>query len=122
MAISSPFELFDLPDGGELVTRVLGFEDGTGTIKPARAPQGVVVRIVRLHVPPEDKPHVPAYWDLTASRFLPTLVAALPNVVAQRRWIRIHKEGVAPRARFTLEVLAPDFAGPAFVGVRSPAP
>ncbi len=118
MALSHPFELFDLPDGAELVTRVLRFEDTEDTIKPPRAPQGVTVRIVRLHVPPEDKPHVPAYWDLTASRFLPTLVAALPDVVAGKRWIRIRKEGIAPRARFSLEVLPPTFTGPAFVGVR----
>jgi len=119
VVLSGPFELFDLPDRGELVTRVTAFEDGTATIKPARAPQGVEVRMVRLHVPPEDKPHVPFYWDLTASRFLPTLVAALPAVVQGQRWVRIVKEGVAPRARFTLEVLPTDFTGPAFVGVRS---
>ncbi len=118
MAVSSPFEIFDLPSGGELVTRVLRFEQGRATIKPARAPQGVEVDVVRLHVPPEDKPHIPAYWDLTATRLLPTLVAALPAVIEGRRWIRIRKEGVAPRARFSLEVLPPTFAGPAFVGVR----
>ncbi len=118
MAISSPYEIFDLASGGELVTRVTAFEQGRATIKPARAPQGVEVDVVRIHVPPEDKPHVPSYWDLTATRLLPTLVAALPGVVTGRRWIRIRKEGVAPRARFSLEVLAPDFAGPAFVGVR----
>jgi len=118
MAVSSPFEIFDLPSGGELVTRVLTFEQGKATIKPARAPQGVEVDVVRIHVPSDDKPHVPYYWDLTATRLLPTLVAALPAVVAGKRWIRIHKEGIAPRARFSLEVLPADFAGPAFVGVR----
>ncbi len=116
--ISSPFEHFDLPSGGELVTRVVSFEEGRATIKPARAPDGVEVAIVRIHVPPEDKPHIPSYWDLTATRLIPTLVAALPAVVAGKRWIRIHKEGIAPRARFSLEVLPPTFAGPAFVGTR----
>ncbi len=118
MALEPPYELLDLPDQGELVTRVLRFEQGRATIKPARAPQGVEVAIVRLHVPPGDKAHAPAWWDVTATTLQPSLVAALPAVVQGGRWIRIRKMGVAPRARFSLEVLPPDFAGPAFAGLR----
>jgi len=118
VALAPPFELLDLPDGGELVTRVTAWDQDRATIKPARAPQGVEVPIVRLHVPPADKPTAPPWWDVTATTLQPALVAALPAVVQGGRWIRIRKQGIAPRARFSLEVLAPDFAGPAFVGRR----
>lgn len=118
MALSPPYELLDLPTGGELVTRVTGFDQDRATIHPARAPQGVEVSVLRIHVPPEDKPHPPAWWDVTATTLQPALVAALPGVVAGKRWIRIRKEGVAPRARFPFEVLPPDFTGPAFMGLR----
>ncbi|MGH7375865.1 MAG: hypothetical protein ACREKK_00415 [Candidatus Methylomirabilales bacterium] len=118
MALSLPIELLDLPAGGELVTRVTRFEQDTAFIKPARAPQGVTVSVVRLHVPLEDKATAPPWWDVTATTLQPSLVAALPAVVGGARWIRIRKQGVAPRARFSLEVLAPDFPGPAFVGLR----
>ncbi len=39
-------------------------------------------------------------------------------VVRERRWIRVKKFGIAPRARFALHIQAPDFAGPAV----TPAP
>lgn len=116
--IAPPLDLFDLPPGGELVTRVLRWEEGTATIRPLRAPQGVDVQVIRLWVPPVDKPTEPRYWDITATTLHPGLRAMLPGLVAAGRWLRILKIGAAPRARFQLEMLPQDFTGPAFSGVR----
>lgn len=116
--LSSPMELLDLPAEGELVTRVTKWEQGVTTIKPARAPDGVEVTVFRLHVPLEDKKQAPQYWDVTATTLHPSLLAHLPTIVADRRWIRIRKFGVAPRARFQLEIFPPGDGGPAFYGVR----
>jgi len=116
--LDPPIDLFDLPDGGELVTRVLRYQSERTVIKPPRAPQGVEVPVVRLFIPPEDKPDEPKWWDVTATRLQPSLLAALPGVISSGYWIRIRKSGVAPRARFSLEVLPPPFAGPYFYGRR----
>ena len=116
--ITPPYELFDLPAEGELVTRVTAWEEGRATIKPARAPQGVEVDIIRLHVPAEDKPTEPRYWDVTATRLHPSLRTQLPAVVAGKRWLKLHKYGVAPHARFSLEVSPSGEGGPAFYGLR----
>ncbi len=118
MAISLPLDLFDLPPGGELVTRVTRWEEGTATIHPLRAPQGIEVPVIRLYVPPDDKPTEPRYWDITATTLHPSLRATLPEAVRAGRYLRILKVGAAPRARFTLELKPPEFRGPAFVGVR----
>ncbi len=112
--LAAPAELLDLTNEGQLVTRVVRWEQGPMTIKPPRAPGGVTIQVTRLHVPPEDKPHAPAYWDVTAQTIQPTLAAMLPTVVGGR-WLRIVKHGVAPRARFSVDVLPPGFAGPAHV-------
>jgi len=118
MPITPPIELLDLPAEGELVTRVLRMEEGEAFIKPSRAPQGVNVAVVRLHVPPEDKPTAPHYWDVTATTLHPSLRSQLPAAIQERRWVKVRKYGVAPRARFSLEVFPPGVGGPAFVGVR----
>lgn len=118
MAIDPPIELLDLPAEGELVTRVLRMEEGRAFIKPGRAPQGVEVAVIRLHVPPDDKPMDPKYWDVTATTLHPSLRAQLPAAILEGRWVKIRKFGVAPRARFSLEVFPPGVGGPAFVGVR----
>lgn len=118
MALSPPFELLDLPPGGELVTRVVRMEEDRAVIKPARAPQGVEVTVLRLHVPAADKAVAPQWWDVTATTLHPSLRAQLPAVIREGRWIRIQKFGVAPRARFSLEVFPPGVGGPAFVGLR----
>ncbi len=118
MPLEPPIELLNLPSEGELVTRVTRMEESETFIKPGRAPQGVNVQVIRLHVPPEDKPTAPLWWDVTATTLHPSLRAQLPGAIAEKRWIRIRKFGVAPRARFSLEVYPVGQGGPAFVGVR----
>lgn len=118
MSIEAPFEILDLPAEGELVTRVLRWDTGELFITNRTTGEHKSIGAVRLHVPAEDKLHAPAYWDVTSTTLRPSLVAALPDVVREKRWMKIRKYGVAPRARFSLEVFPPGQGGPAFTGVR----
>jgi len=118
MALEPPIELLDLPAEGELVTRVTRMEEAQAFIKPARAPQGVNVQVIRLHVPPSDKPTAPLWWDVTATTLHPSLRVQMPAAIAGGLWVKIRKYGVAPRARFSLEVFPAGTGGPAFVGLR----
>lgn len=110
-----PIDLLELPDQGVLVTRVERWEEGTSTITPKGAAASKQISVIRIHVPAADKPTVPHYWDITATRLHPALRASLDDVVRDHRWIRIQKFGVAPAARFSLEVKDAAFAGPAAV-------
>jgi hypothetical protein len=118
MPVTPPVELLDLPANGQLVTRVTAWEEGTATIRPASAPEGKEVVILRVHVPPEDKGTAPAYWDVSATTLHPTLRGLLPLAIRDRRWVRIVKFGVAPRARFSAELLPIGYPGPAVTSVR----
>ena len=113
MALPGPAELLDLPNGGEVVTRVTRYEEGELLIRPPRAPEGKTVPAIRLHVPRDDKGTEPAYWDVTGTTLHPSLRELLPGVVRDGRYIRIVKMGIAPRARFSLAVLPADYRGPA---------
>ena len=102
--LPEPMELLDLPDGGVLTTRVLRFEEGEATIKTGRIPDGKVVAVTRIHVPQGDKAHFPFYYDITSKTLRAQLVPLLPGIIARGVRITVTKHGVAPAARFTLEV------------------
>jgi hypothetical protein len=97
-------EILDLQDKGTLTTRVEGWEEGEATIKTGQVPAGKVVAACRIHVPKEDKPLYPHYYDITSKTLRAQLVPLLPNIVANKSRITIVKHGVAPLARFSLEV------------------
>lgn len=104
MAIESPFEILELPDGGQLFTHVTGFEDGSMAITPRDGRPSKVVRTVRIHVLPAEKAHFPFYWDLTAQTLIAQLLPMLPMIVREKKLITIKKSGAGPSARFSLEV------------------
>ncbi len=111
MAVGSPFDILELRDGGELVTRVLAFEEGPVVVTPrdGRAPK--VVQGIRLHVPMEDKQTAPPWWDVTAQTVKPTLLAVLPRVTQGKLWLKLHKYGDGAGARFGVDLLPPDYTG-----------
>jgi hypothetical protein len=55
-------------------------------------------------VPQEDKAHFPFYYDVTSKTLRAQLVPLLPGIIARGARITVTKHGVAPAARFTLEV------------------
>ena len=112
MAIASPYDILELRPEGELVTRVKGYEEGPIPITPRDGRSAKIVMGVRLFVPPEDKQTAPYYWDVTAQTVLPTLREVAAQAIGSKRWIRLHKYGSGVGARFGVELLPADFAGP----------
>jgi len=100
-----PAELLELGDGESRELRVESFEVGDMTITPrdGRGPKSIVV--VRVHLPREDKPLFPHYFDLTAGTLTPQVIAILEARRSFPARLVLTKYGVAPRARFTVQVL-----------------
>jgi len=112
LAVSPPYDLLELRPEGELVTRVLAVEQGPIPVTPRDGRPPKVVQAIRLTVPPEDKQTAPYYWDVTAQTVLPTLREVAIIAIGSKRWIRLHKYGSGVGARFGVELLPADFAGP----------
>lgn len=113
MAVSSPFDILELRDLGELVTRVTGYEEGPVSIAPRDGRPVKVVTGVRLTVPPEDKQTEPPYWDLTSQTLRPTLRSLAPLAISSGRYLKVTKYGTGAGARFSVELLPASFTGPA---------
>lgn len=116
-----PVDVLDLLDGEELITRVTGMAEGTVSITVRRgreAGASKVVNAIRLYVPESDKPTVPNYWDLTSTSLAPDLRARIPAAIAGALYIKLHKYGEQPYARFSFAVMPPEFKGPAHIGAH----
>ena len=87
-----------------ITLHVLSFEDGTTRIVNSQAPDGKEIEILRLHVPPEEKPAGVHYYDTGSKLLIAQLKPLLPNIVSQKRAVTITKYGVQPKARFKVEV------------------
>ena len=103
--LPSPFEILELGDGEKFELRVERWEQGLTTIRPSYAPEGKDIQVLRIHVPQGNKPFFPFYWDITASTLVAQLLPYLEKPNFKQRTFRVRKHGVAPRARFTLEVV-----------------
>lgn len=115
--LPQPYDVLDLVDGEELLTRVTGSAEGDVDIRTAAGVQKVV-QALRLIVPPEDKPTVPYYWDLTSKLLLAHMRPLLPDAIAHGLYIKIHKYGEKPIARFSFAVMPATFHGPAHIGAH----
>ena len=104
MAIESPYEIFDIGDGGVVTTKILKWELGEMTIKTRVVVGQKVVRVLRIFVPPETKPIFPDYYDITSTTLIAQLLPYLQQPTFVNQVFKITKRGVAPKARFTLEV------------------
>ncbi len=113
MAVAAPFEILDLRAEGELVTRITGLEEGPVPVNPRDGRSPKIVQGCRIRVPEGDKVTLPRWWDVTAQTLCPGLRELAPLAIASGRYLRIHKFGSGPSARFSLELLPPDFTGPA---------
>jgi hypothetical protein len=104
MPIQSPYEILELGDGGKLVTNILKWELGNMTIN--RRSDGVKkdVQVLRIFIPHTVKPIFPDYYDLTSTTLIAQLLPHLQKADYTNYIFTITKHGVAPRARFTLDV------------------
>ncbi len=111
MPVSPPYDILELRAEGELITRVTSFEEGPVPVTPREGRPPKVVQATRLYVPPEDKQTAPDYWDITAQSLKPNLRAILLIAVQTKRYIRLHKYGDGPGARFSVSLEGADYTG-----------
>lgn len=102
--LKGPYEILELGDGETLTTGVMRFERGEVEIHPSYQPAGKMITALRVHVPEKDKEFFPFYWDITSQTLVAQLLPYLERPGYEARTYVITKHGVAPRARFTLEV------------------
>ena len=102
--LPGPYEILELGDEETLITRVVTWDVGEVEIHPAYKPEGKWITALRIKVPETDKEYFPFWWDITSQTLLAQLVPHLELAGFERKTYRITKHGVAPRARFSLEV------------------
>jgi len=102
--LQAPAELLDLKDGEAITFRVLRWEEDAFTIFPPHAPGGKTVRRLRVHVPLEDKPEFPHYWDFTAVTLTAQLAAHLARPDLARLRFTVTARGLGPKKRFQVEI------------------
>jgi hypothetical protein len=103
--LESPFEILELDDGEEIILTIQKFQEGEMVIHPKHQEGEKVIIALRVFVPESEKTLFPYYWDLTASTLVAQLLPILKNGRFLGKQFKIKKYGVAPRARFSLEVL-----------------
>jgi len=102
--LTGAIEVLDLPDGGSVTFIPARYEEGEILIKPERAPQGIRVKALRVYVEPATKPIGAPYYDITSGTLIAQLRPTLSRGDFTQYRYKITKYGVAPAARFGLEV------------------
>jgi len=102
--LKGPYEIFELVDGETRVLRITNWQTGNVTIYPPHKPGGKVINALRVHVPAETKDFFPYYWDITGKTLVAQMVPYLEQAGYQDKIFTVTKHGIAPKARFTLEV------------------
>ena len=102
--LPKPFELLELNDGESASFAVLRYEKGITTIVPAHMPGGKLVDVIRVHVPPADKPLFPHYFDLLAASLVAQVEPHLKRPDLARLRFTVTAHGIPPKKRFTVEV------------------
>jgi len=104
--LQDPREILDLPDRGSIRLRVKGWVHGRMMIKPKRlgGDEEVEVQALRLQLWEGYKATPPFYYDVTAKTLIYQLMPILQRPDYSMFELGITKYGVAPRARFTVEV------------------
>ena len=100
-----PFELLELQDGQTIDLRVESWKLGKALIHPRDGRPPKEIPVLRVQVPPGDKPTLPTYWDLTSKHLVAALVGHLEAGGGAPRIFQITWHGIGARGRPSLEVL-----------------
>ena len=103
--LSSPMEILELNDGESASFHVEQFQVDEGIIRPAHAPGGKAIKILRVHVQKADKPTFPFYWDITGAGAIAQLVPLLEAGAFQGRVFKLTALGSGVKKRHALEVI-----------------
>lgn len=104
MADLAQLELLELQDGETIRMHIARWEEGIAVIHPAYGPAEKRVQTLRVWPLDAEKTTGAPYWDITSQRLIARLRVHLSRDDWRQKGFTITKQGVAPRATFTLEV------------------
>jgi hypothetical protein len=104
MALLIAAEILELTDGESKALHITGWELAEMDIQPRDGRPEKRIRVLRVKVPPGEKPAGPAYWDITGQTLIEQLLPYLHQPNYQRFTFTITKYGVAPKARFGVKI------------------
>lgn len=102
--LPGPYEIFELADGESKTLQVTKWELGTAFIKTREVPEGKTIKVLRVYVTTAVKPIGVGWWDITSGTLIAQVLPFLEKPDFTRKKFTIKKYGVAPKARFTVEV------------------
>lgn len=100
--LESPMEIYEWSAGETHEFTILRWEEGTHTINPRDGRPPKEITVLRIHVPPEEKPDYPPWWDLTSARLVHQLLGMLPPGGIGGMKISVTAIGSAPRTHFSV--------------------
>lgn len=103
--LSAPMEILELNDGESISFHVENFQIDQGIIRPAHAPGGKAIEILRLHVPQAEKKMFPYYWDVTGQGAIAQLRPILESGAFAGRAFRLTASGFGAKKRYAVEVV-----------------
>lgn len=106
--LARPYEIYEWGDGETREFTIERWEEGELEIHPRDGRPSKEIKVLRVHVPEEEKPTFPHYWDLTSSR----LVAQLRPILRTRKYgrtrIKVTAIGRAPRTHYSVSLIPPE--------------
>jgi hypothetical protein len=105
--LEPPFEFMGLLDGQEVSFQVLRWQLGEADIHETTTRRTKRIQVLRVHVPPEDKPIGALYWDITAGTTISRLRPFLDDPNLRDFRVTLVRRGVPPSARDEVRVTPP---------------
>ena len=103
--LASPMEILELEDGVATSFHIVAYQVDEGIIRPAHAPAGKAIRILRLHVPKADKEMFPQYWDVTGAGAIAQLLPLLESGAYKDHLFTLTAHGAGVKKRYSMEVV-----------------
>lgn len=100
--LDRPFEIYEWGDGETRQFTIERWEMGELEIHPRDGRPPKTISVLRIHVPLEEKPEFPQYWDLTSSRLVAQLRQVLETHRVSRPRVKVTAIGRAPRTHFSV--------------------
>ncbi len=102
--LPGPMEILELADGESIVLHVTGWTIDDAIIRPAHAPQGKAIKVLRLTVPATDKKSFPYYFDVTGMGAIAQLTPWLEKPDFKQKTFTLTASGEGPKKRYSLGV------------------
>lgn len=102
--LSGPMEILELNDGESIVLHVTGWTLDDAIIRPAHAPAGKAIKVLRLTVPATDKKTFPYYFDVTAMGAIAQLTPWLEKPGFEGKVFTLTASGAGPKKRYSVGV------------------